>query len=105
MKARFTSCILIYLLPPSLESLRERLKGRGTDSEETVSIRFRKATAELKACVHYDYLVVNDRPGAAAEEIASVILAEKCRKSRRLPLVEDMLGAPLPRDGMDTGSV
>lgn len=95
MKERFKSCTLIYLLPPSLESLQERLKGRGTDSEEAISGRFEKAVAEMKACVHYDYLVVNARPDVAAEEITAVVRAEGCRRSRRLAFVEDMLGTSL----------
>jgi guanylate kinase len=95
MRDHFEDCILIYVLPPSLQSLEKRLRGRATDTDETIKKRFEKAVGELKECVYYDYLVVNDNPNIAAEEIEAIILSEKCRKSRRLAKVESMLGLPL----------
>jgi guanylate kinase len=85
IKARFKQSVLVYILPPSLQELAERLKSRRTEREETVHKRLEKASREIKNCVWYDYIIFNDNLARAAEEMKSVITAERCRRSRQLP--------------------
>ena len=87
--------ILIYILPPSLETLDERLRGRGTDEEEIIRARFEKALREIKRCVDYDYIVFNQDIDKAVEEVTSIILSERARRSKRLPMVEKIFNMSL----------
>ena len=66
--------VAIFILPPSHEELERRLRGRGTDSEETILKRLAKAEYELSFAPQYDVRVVNDDIDKAADEVASVIL-------------------------------
>ena len=95
VKKQFEESILIYILPPSLDILGERLKGRGTDAEEVIRARFEKAIKEIKRCVDYDYIVFNEEIDRAVEEIACIILSNRARKSRRLSTVEKVFDMPL----------
>jgi guanylate kinase len=92
IKERFEEGILIYLLPPSLESLEARLRGRATDDEEVIKRRIEKAFTDLQSCVGYDYLIINDDPDQAVSEVAAIITSERRRRTRMLPLVQKMLG-------------
>ncbi|MGB9846413.1 MAG: guanylate kinase [Desulfotomaculales bacterium] len=82
VKEKFPDAVLIFLLPPSLEELRARLAGRGSEPEEEVERRLAWALSELRTFPRYDYAVVNDRVEEAAEKIRSIITAEKCRTAR-----------------------
>jgi len=95
IKDHFKDAILIYVLPPSLEILEKRLRDRGTDDEKTIRVRLKKATKEIKNCVSYDYLLINDMLDQAVEELKSILIAERCRKSVRLSKVQSLfnLGA------------
>ena len=73
VRAAFPDCCLIFIIPPSLETLRERLTGRGQDSEEVIERRMRDARAEISHWAEFDQLVVNDNFGAALEELLSII--------------------------------
>ncbi|MGV1098464.1 guanylate kinase [Thiovibrio sp. JS02] len=74
--------IFLFIAPPSWQELEKRLRGRGTDGEETVRLRLRNARQEMEDAALYDYLVVNDRLEEAVEMLAAVILAERCRARR-----------------------
>jgi len=65
--------ISIFLIAPSMEELENRLRGRGTDSEEKLIARLERARMELDEKEHYDHIVVNDVATRAAEEILSII--------------------------------
>jgi guanylate kinase len=84
IKKAFKERVLIFILPPSMEVLRKRLRRRGTDDETAVKRRVEKAAREIRNCSWYDYLVFNDRLEEAVEETRSIILAERCRRARRL---------------------
>ena len=77
--------VFIFLVPSSIEELRERLKARASESEEDLEIRTRAALAEMEHLSAFDYKVVN-RKGGVDEAVAcvdAIILAEKCRTSPR----------------------
>ena len=90
VRAKCPEAVLIFIIPPSFEELSRRLRGRNTDSEETIAGRLRKAREEYRQIPSYDYLVVNDKVSAAAEEIIAILLAEDCRTRNRLHLVDDI---------------
>jgi guanylate kinase len=79
----YRDAVLIFLLPPSLQSLEARLRGRGTDSEDRIRLRLENAQREMALVTEYDYVVVNDELEKAYRQIASILVAETCRPSRR----------------------
>jgi guanylate kinase len=95
IKDHFKDAILIYVLPPSLEILEKRLRARGTDDEKVIRTRLHKAAMEIKNCVSYEYLLFNDRLEETVEELKSILVAERCRKSVRLGKAQSLfnLGA------------
>lgn len=74
--------IYIFLTPPDLESLHERLVGRGTDSDSVIAQRVETAKEELKMMINYDYAVENDRVAHAVERIKAIITAERLKVGR-----------------------
>jgi len=91
IKEQFDAGILIYLLPPSLESLETRLRGRATDDEEVIKTRIDRAFQDLKNCISYDYLIINDDPDRAVSKVEAIITSERHRLMRMLPKVQKML--------------
>lgn len=74
--------VSIFIAPPSLSVLTQRLRGRGTECEDEIELRLLTARSELKAAKYYRYLVVNDALLQASDQINSIIEAERCRYSR-----------------------
>ena len=73
MLERYTECVAIFILPPSLEALRQRLEKRGTDSAETIAIRLVNAKKEMAQQDLYHHVIVNDQLDVALKELISVI--------------------------------
>ena len=78
--------VLVFIGPPSLEELRNRLTGRGTESAEEVEKRLSCAESELAYRDKYDYIIVNDDVETAAAKMEAILLAEKCRSGRNMDL-------------------
>ena len=76
------NAIFLFIAPPSREELEKRLSGRGTDSEDTIRLRLENARREMEEADHYDYVIVNDDLGKAADIIRSIIVAARCRQKR-----------------------
>jgi guanylate kinase len=72
----------IFISPPNLKELERRLRGRGTESEETIKLRLKNAATEIKAAAAYEYLIINDKVEEAAGLLSSIILAERARAHR-----------------------
>lgn len=81
----------IFILPPSIEELARRLRGRGTETEDVVQNRLAAAKRELCAAEHYTYAVVNDTVEAAIEKIDWILGAERCKVSRNRKFIEGVL--------------
>ncbi len=92
IKEHFKDSVLVYVLPPSLEVLEKRLRERATDDEKVINTRFEKALKELKDCVWYPYLIINDDLNRAVGAVESIITSERCSNARMLPKVKEMLG-------------
>ncbi len=80
---RMPEAIKIFVIPPSLEELRNRLVKRGTDSPEAIEGRLKRAKEEYAEADFYDYIVVNDKVEIAAAELQAILTAEQCRFSVR----------------------
>ncbi|MGM9986575.1 MAG: guanylate kinase [Bacillaceae bacterium] len=74
--------VFIFLAPPSLSELRNRLEGRGSETQDVITNRLTVAKEELELMQEYDYVVENDRVEAACERIKSIVTAEHCRRDR-----------------------
>ncbi|MBR6700739.1 MAG: guanylate kinase [Firmicutes bacterium] len=76
IKEKFPECILIFLLPPSIEELGARIRRRGTETKEKIAQRLSKAQQEIECIVNYDYYIVNNEVEQAVEDMKSIIKAE-----------------------------
>jgi guanylate kinase len=85
VKERCPEAVLIFLLPPSRAELERRLRQRHTDTEAQIAKRQADARDELGKARLYDYLVVNDNLETAAQQVGSIIAAERCRTARQAP--------------------
>jgi len=79
IKSKFNTAVFIFIMPPSLEILEERLRNRKSDHEEEINKRMRRAREEIKDFNMYDYIVVNRDFARALTEIRSIVIAERCR--------------------------
>lgn len=79
VKKKVPDAVFIFLTPPDLNELQERLVGRGTDSEEVIAKRIERAREEIALMSEYDYAIVNDEVPLAAERVKRVIEAEHFR--------------------------
>ncbi len=82
-------CVSLFILPPSYKQLRERLAGRGTETEEQINRRFANARKEIPLMDRYQYIIVNDDLDAAYAQLRAVTIAEKQRSSRYFPVVPE----------------
>jgi len=90
VKSRFPDCSLIFILPPSIKVLEQRLKNRTNNNETNIAVRMKKALGEIKECSHYDFIIVNNELEKAIRELQAVIISQRTRKERRLTLVKDL---------------
>lgn len=79
IKEKFPEGIFIFIAPPSWEDLVERLKKRGTETEDNLKKRLNDAFEEIVQIENYDYIVINDQLGKAVKKVESIIIAERCR--------------------------
>jgi len=96
IKNHFEKSLLVYILPPSLKALKQRLESRAADGKDIVKRRMERASEEIRECVFYDYIIINDDLERAIEEFKSIILAERCRTARRAPQLKDLFDLPFP---------
>lgn len=82
IKRRSPEAVLVFLLPPSLEVLEQRLRGRASDAEDQVRLRLANAKAEMRYWRDYDYVLVNERIEASVEAVRQILLAERRRAAR-----------------------
>lgn len=78
-----TDSVSIFIMPPSVEILRQRLIARGTDSPEELELRLKHAPAELKHYKAFDYVIINDEVERAAGQLTCIVEAERARRARQ----------------------
>lgn len=91
VKKLMPECVSVFILPPSMAVLGERLRGRGTEDEETVLKRLETARQEIPCAKDYDYVVFNDRLEDAVEDILTILRAEKLKYSRNADSIERVI--------------
>ena len=82
IKELIPEALFIFIMPPTMDELKNRLVNRGTDSNDKIIARFKKAYEEINEVTKYNYVVVNDEVEIASDKVASIIKAEKCRVDR-----------------------
>jgi len=97
VRERAPGCHSIFILPPSLTALRQRLSSRGTDSEEVIASRMRQAREEISHWDEFDYLVVNDRFEEALADLQAIVRSLRLAHSRqariKAALLAELLGS------------
>ncbi|MDU4889095.1 MAG: guanylate kinase [Clostridium sp.] len=79
IKSSYPEGVFIFIMPPSMEELRNRITNRGSETPESLKTRLEAAYDEISFASKYDYAVVNDEVDKAVKKIESIIIAEKCR--------------------------
>ncbi|WP_100404530.1 guanylate kinase [Bacillus solitudinis] len=82
VRERFPEGVFIFLMPPSIAELRNRIVGRGTETAEVIDKRMTIARDEIEMMKKYDYVVENDEVQLAVERIKAIVKAEHCKRER-----------------------
>lgn len=96
IRAQMREIVGIFVLPPSMRELESRLRARGTESDEVIARRMKKAEHEIEHYALFDYLVVNDVLDRAFDELRAIVLAERARRFRRARVAESLLATGKP---------
>lgn len=91
IKSARPDAVSVFILPPNLPALQERLRGRNLDSEEIIQRRFKAACTEIEHYEGFDYILVNDNLEEAIQRIVGIFLAAECRWQRMAPRAEALL--------------
>ncbi len=91
VKEKVESALCIFIMPPSVEVLRARLTGRGTDSAELIEKRMKAALYEMECAKNYDYIVVNDDLEQAVKDFVTIIKADRLNIQRQNNIIDEVL--------------
>ncbi|MBQ3210433.1 MAG: guanylate kinase [Oscillospiraceae bacterium] len=86
---KMPEAIMIFVVPPSIDELRNRLEKRGTDTPRAIEARLIRARQEYAEATFYDYIIVNDDADTAADELSAIITAEHCVAADRMEYLKD----------------
>jgi guanylate kinase len=98
IKSKVADVVPVFIVPPSMEELERRLRGRASETEDALARRFAVAKREIEHYALFDYLIVNEDLNRAFDELRSIVLAERARRQRRAPIAESLLRAEKPGD-------
>jgi guanylate kinase len=87
----FPGCISIFILPPSLQALETRLKGRKQDSAEVIEQRLQAARDDIAHVAEFDYVIINDKLDEAVRELQAVVVAAGLRREVQLARRQDLI--------------
>lgn len=90
IKKKVPDAVLIYMLPPSAKTLKDRLTGRGTETEDVIRKRLRRAAEEAVGAEEYDYIIVNDDVDECAQQLNGLIRSQRLRTNRNLEFMRAM---------------
>lgn len=88
----FPEGVFLFLMPPSLDELRNRIETRGTETEELINNRLAVAKEEIDMMTAYDYVVVNDKVEYACDRIKAIVTAEHCKRDRVEKIYRNLMG-------------
>ena len=92
VKKAFPDATKIFIMPPSMQELERRLRGRGTDSEEAILNRLEIAKSELRRAEEYDFIVENDELENAVEDVVSIITAQLLKTDKMKNKIKEVIG-------------
>jgi len=92
IKQLYPDCVLIFVIPPSIDELKKRLVQRGTEKEEVIQRRIARALEEIEIMKEYDYVVINDDLLTAVENINTIVKAEKLKVTRNSSILKQIRG-------------
>jgi guanylate kinase len=101
VRAVMDSVVSVFILPPSFEILRARLTARMTERPEELELRLRNARTEVEQYRHFDYVIVNDEIERAAQQLASIVYAERARRERQEWIARRVLATFEPPPGVE----
>lgn len=90
VKEKIPEALLLFVTPPSAQILEQRLRGRGTETDDVIRSRMSRAHEEAEGCEVYDYLIVNDDLDQCINQVHCIIQSEKCRMKDNLSLIEQI---------------
>ncbi len=90
LREKMDSAISIYLLPPSMEALQERLIKRGLDSPEMIQFRLSQAKRDMEEAHSYQYILVNEKIEEAVERLKAIIIEERNRKEKGISFKKEI---------------
>ena len=90
IKEKFPDTVLLFVMPPSANELKERLVGRGTEKMSVIESRLHRAVEEAEGIENYDYLVINDKLEECVEQVHSIIENEHVKVSRNIEFINSM---------------
>lgn len=90
IKSQYPEAILIFIATPDIATLKERLTGRGTESEEVIMKRLKRAKEESEDIGEYEYVVVNDDLDTCVDSVNSIIVRKKCLRQNNIELIEEL---------------
>ncbi len=79
VKKKYPEGVFVFILPPSMQTLKDRIVGRGSETQESLNKRLSSAFGEIELIKNYDYFIVNDTVNNATDLLQAIITAEKCR--------------------------
>lgn len=92
IRKKMPDAVSIFIMPPSLEILKDRLCGRGTENAEVIEKRLNEALCEIEKAVNYDYIVVNDRLDDAVNSVTEIISVDRFKTDRNFNIINKVLG-------------
>ena len=90
VREQFPTALLLFVMPPSAQELKKRLEGRGTETEEVIDKRLKRATEEAEGIENYDFIVINDKLEECVKEMHGLILAAHETPDRNQEFIDNM---------------
>jgi guanylate kinase len=87
----FPDCVSIFILPPSLAALEQRLKGRGKDSDAVIAKRMAAVREDVSHVAEFNYVIINNNLNDALQELAAVVLSARLRSSQQLSRHQELI--------------
>jgi len=91
LKEKYPDGIFVFVLPPSIDVLEARLRGRGSEKDDMLRMRLNKAMDEMREALWYDYVIVNERIEDSLDALRSIYIAEKCKRKQVPRLLQAVL--------------
>ena len=87
----FPDCVSIFILPPSIAALEQRLRGRGKDSDAVIAKRMAAVREDVSHVAEFNYVIINDNLNVALQELAAVVLAARLRSEKQLSRHQELI--------------